>query len=236
MFQDGPTRSRIEEQLREFFLINCPSTPDSFVVWNAHKAFARGILIQQGARNKRLRQQQLSDLITKIETLERQNKHNASPFLTAQLTQLRTDLRLLFLEDFEKASRRLKLKYYTSGNRAGKLLVNKLKGQRHKTQIPYVLHPITKTKQYHPQAIADAFSQNYSSLYNLRDDSSIPQPNASLIESFLQHINLPSISPEQLTDLNSPITAAEVSGIIKTLPNNKSPGPDGFTGEYFRIP
>lgn len=47
--------------------------------------------------------------------------------------------------------------------------------------------------------------------------------------------SLPTISPEDLQNINQPFSLTEITKVIKQLLHNKSPGPDGFSSEYYQI-
>ena len=58
--------------------------------------------------------------------------------------------------------------------------------------------------------------------------------NLEEMEEFLEKYNLPKLIQEEIENLNRPITSTEIQTVIKNLPTNKSPGPDGFTGECYQ--
>ena len=58
--------------------------------------------------------------------------------------------------------------------------------------------------------------------------------NLEEVENFLETYSLPKLNQKEIDQLNRPITRNEIKYIIKTLPINKSPGPDGFTGEFYQ--
>ena len=59
--------------------------------------------------------------------------------------------------------------------------------------------------------------------------------NLGEMDKFLEKYNLPKLNEEGTESLNRPITADEIEAVIKTLLAHKSPGPDGFTGEFYKI-
>ena len=58
--------------------------------------------------------------------------------------------------------------------------------------------------------------------------------NLEEMDRFLGKFNLQRLNQEEIENLNRPITSTEIETVIRNPPANKSPGPDGFTAEFYQ--
>ena len=58
--------------------------------------------------------------------------------------------------------------------------------------------------------------------------------NLEEMDRFFKKFNLSRLNQEETEIMNNPITSTEIEAVIKYLPRNKSPGPGGFTGEFYQ--
>ena len=54
------------------------------------------------------------------------------------------------------------------------------------------------------------------------------------MDRFLEKFKLPRLNQEEIEIMNNPVTSTEIETVIKNLPQNKCPGSDGFTGEFYQ--
>ena len=58
--------------------------------------------------------------------------------------------------------------------------------------------------------------------------------NLEEMDKFLEKYNFPKLNQEETENLNRPITSTKIKTVIRNLPTNKSPEPDGFTTEFYQ--
>ena len=68
----------------------------------------------------------------------------------------------------------------------------------------------------------------YEQLYDNKMD------NLEEMDRFLENLNLPRLNQEEIEIMNNSNASTEIEAVITTLPKSKSPGLDGFTGEFYQ--
>ena len=53
-------------------------------------------------------------------------------------------------------------------------------------------------------------------------------------DKFLERRQLLRLEQKEIENTSRPVTSSEIESVVKKLPTNKGPGPDGFTGEFYR--
>jgi hypothetical protein len=79
-----------------------------------------------------------------------------------------------------------------------------------------------------PEEIQNTISSFYKRLYSTKLE------NLDEIEKFLDRYQVPKLNKDQVNDLNSPISPKEIEAVINNLPTKKSPGPNGFSAEFYQ--
>ena len=80
------------------------------------------------------------------------------------------------------------------------------------------------------QAILEVLTQYFTSFYSSTDSN----VDSIQLHNYLSSIDLPVLSKDQTENVSAPISELECHAALNAMSNNKSPGPDGFTAEYYK--
>ena len=120
-----------------------------------------------------------------------------------------------------------KIWFFEKINKIDKPLARLIKKKREKTQINTIRNEkgeVTTDTAEIQRIMRDYYKQLYA---NKMD-------NLEEMDKFLEMHNLPRLNQEEIENMNRPITSTEIETVIKSIPTNKSPGSDGFTGEFYQ--
>uniref|UniRef100_A0A8C5MG49 Reverse transcriptase domain-containing protein n=1 Tax=Leptobrachium leishanense TaxID=445787 RepID=A0A8C5MG49_9ANUR len=221
----------VREALTLYFKENVTPEMNPLILWQAHKAVLRDVCIRWSARLKRDYQKRRLDVLTELHNLDTRNKIAPSPELSEQIDAQLTILTDLETDSYIRNLDRMNATFYALKNKPGRLLARRLKPANAPRRV--TAFASARGKIHNPKDIANEFANYYEALYNLDVSDTVTHPTVETVSKYLDHIHLPTLTRTQSEHMSSPITADELSKVIKSLPKRKAPGPDGFPGLYY---
>lgn len=228
LLEDTEFNTLIRREWASFLEMNDSPETSPSLLWETGKAVIRGTIISYASHKKRKQQELENALELKIKQLTNQYDINANEQTLQELKQAKTQLDDILNKKADFIIQQLKHDQFQYSNKSTKLLANLLQHKKEKSIISTIQNKSGVTT-YNPQEINDIFLQYYTDLY-----SSDCTPNTSEIETFLNRLDLPVLSADRVQTLEAPLTANEIYKSLIKMPNNKSPGPDGFPAEYYK--
>ena len=217
----------INSQIDYFFEINITPEVSYSTIWEAFKAYVRGQIISYSANLQSMRHLRLTELSRQIKDLD--CRATSDPYdsnLHKERLLLQSEYDCLSIRDTERLLFKSKQTHYEHSDKAGRLLAHQLRQKTVKTAIPEIRIAPEKTTT-HPQMINDQFRHYYADIY-----TSEANVNTGEIQEFLDKLDIPQISLEAQTFIDTRITWQEITQAISSLQSGKAAGPDGISIEF----
>ena len=195
---------------------------------NATKAVLRGKFISIQSHLKKQEKSQINSLTLHLKQLEKEEERKSKVSRRKEIIKIRTEINEIEKKKTIAQINKIKSGFFEKINKIDKPLATFIKKKKtDRTQINKIRNgkgEITTDTTEIERIIRNCYKQLY---VNKMD-------NLEEMDKLLERYNFPRLKQEELENINRSITSIEIETVIKNLPTNKSPGPDGFTGEFYQ--
>ena len=181
----------------------------------------RGRFITVQAYLKKQEKKQINNLSLHLKQLENEEMKHPRVSRRQEIIKIRTDINEKETKETIAKINTTNSLFFEKINKIDKPLDRLIKKKREKNKINKIRNEngkITTDNTEIQRIIRDYYQQLY----------------ANKMDKFVEKHNLAELNQEEIENLNRPITSTEVKTVIRNLPANKSPGPDGFTVEFYQ--
>lgn len=200
-------------------------------MWEAHKAYIRGVLIELGARKKKDRRKKIQKLTEELDSLEQKHKRQMGHFPQGTHKQIvikRAELKTSMEQEVRATYSKVIGDRYCWANKPSKHLAKVVQKQKARNFIEKIQTKEGKI-EYSSRKIAEVFKNYYQDLYSVSKQDTQANNRRERNNKYLKKAALPKI-----TDMDREGMEEEVRKAIAGMASGKSPGPDGFTPIYYK--
>ena len=146
-----------------------------------------------------------------------------------EFDDLKTELQTIYIKKGNAAIFRSKCRWVEKGERPTKYFFN-LERRNYNKKTISELRMEDETIIKNETQVLDAIENYFNDLY-----TSVSSATQAEYDSFIQELSLPKLSDEERQELEGPLTYDECKQVLETFQNDKSPGEDGFTVEFYNF-
>ena len=196
-------------------------------LWDAAKAVLRGKFIAIQSYLRKQETSQINNLTLHLRQLEKEEQKNPNVSRRKEIIKIRPEKTEKEMKETIAKINKTKSWIFEKINKIDKPLARVIKKKREKTQISRIRNEkreVTTDTAEIQRIMRDYYKQLYANKMDSLEET----------DKFLEKHNLPRLNQEEIENVNRPITSTEIETLILNLPTNKSPEPDGFTGEFYQ--
>uniref|UniRef100_F7DWS3 RNA-directed DNA polymerase n=1 Tax=Equus caballus TaxID=9796 RepID=F7DWS3_HORSE len=217
----------IKEEIKKYLETNENDSMPYQLIWDTAKAVLRGKFITIQAHLNKQEKSQISNLKLHLTELEKKEQIKPKVSRRRKIIKIRAEINTIEMKKAVERINETKSWFFEKINKIDKPLARLTKKKREKAQINKIRNERGEITTDSAE-IQGIIREYYKKLYANRMD------NLEEIDKFLDSYNLPKLTQEEADNLNRPITRKEIETAIKNIPKNKTPGPDGFPGEFYQ--
>uniref|UniRef100_A0A670I8A5 Reverse transcriptase domain-containing protein n=1 Tax=Podarcis muralis TaxID=64176 RepID=A0A670I8A5_PODMU len=228
LLENDDVIERAKITLKEYFDLNLNVGTNIEVVWDASKAVARGLFIQQNNYKRKIRQQKKEEILKQLREYEKKIIDHPKDEQSIQaIKMLQTQFSMLTSQEIEWKIKLMKQRYFESANKIGKFLAWQLRKRQKQNTINKI--KVEEDLIVDPTRIRKKFLEFYEELYKKGEE------DTTQIDRYLKRHKGKTITEEERAQLNKPISIEEVQNAIKKMKIGKAPGPDGLSAKYYKV-
>lgn len=202
---------------------------DKGLLWEMIKMEIRASTILFSKRKAKQKRDEEKELLETFNRLQEQIRLNFDEATKAEMDRVKIKLAKIVARKTQGAMVRSRARWYEFGEKNSKYFLN-LEKRNHKKKHITSLKKEDGSIQRDPKEILEEEEEFFKKIYETKNTS----PETDSFKHFFESADLPTLDDDEAESCEGLLTIKECADALGNLHNNKTPGSDGFTIEFYR--